>query len=1444
MTEHQAKHLFEEVKALNYLFMEYIQIIDNFKFKRSEDNKSNFLSNELIFPFISYTKFNGLVLFCSNCINLYEYDLSVVQPNKSIMIKNSNITNSGINNDGVLIENLKLNNLKSPKNNTRNSSIINVSKSNVGNVKNTNYVTISNNNHGRLTNNAINKNKNGVNPFQTINVDQIRNIFSPINNKDQNNFNSKNPNKDFKTNYNDFVPGFNLNSEKNTNFHHENNINNDISNIENNLSFVSLNISNNINCDIDISGYSLDDFKDSFIFSKIKSSNLIKVIDDLNDAHNYNHINYNTNYNTELNNHNNIITYQNAKYKYMIISAIDLIPNLFNFENNHQFMFCPSSETKPFVFFDQYSTEKLNLKSEKAGILKTLKDVGEKILGLDSLNKSETFENNFCRFNLKIFYNNLNEENLNDLEQEKNTRLIDYFLNFQNKQIVVDESLYKILESIQGEKFSNLKNLINKNDLKIKGRSLIMFSLSSDIKLKYSLINSKLNDIEIKNLENKVGTEKNIYQTNLNTLYLKKFNSKNSNNAQNIPFEFIEKVDFLNYFENFTKYLDSLQNIDSIKTLKNFFHRFGINNSLEIFTLPKLRNSRIADLIKINILVKSIKSHLNYHQGLNFITKIFKINSKPDNDKNETNMFSNRTKFGEDYFEFIKEKNFYDIFRMKISYSILSILNPNLVNKIFLEHFNENLNFHFFLKNMKWRQLDNSIGFFLFDDNSININNKEKTEKFSNENFLQHLVETAQNKPFIFLQAFEYHMKISIDPIIKFKASLSKYNFTNYFSEIHINDTEPLAVSYIKTKEISFYLLSKCIHTAHTSSNYDFYKDRLKLKTNKSDSNKNFSKDTKPSSGLTEKNTFNTKINSKNQNNQAIIGTVEFNNKIKNDKNINENNYYNDELNKDFIMDQDEPILNEIYLNNKNNDHLNNINSSKRNIPLANQNMLKINNNIKINSNNITNINIRNTKFNNNLSKNQFINEINNSKCNTFIEKTELFNDKFEDKEHFNRTILIWENLSRELDLNFPSVLYKMSYKKGKESDLKSKNNLSLYKSNYNINKFLKSHYSFNKIEIIKDWKNSSEILLNDIITNDNSESCIIYSMFIILVHYIYVEFDYNLAKEILNKIKDNLKNYYHFRFEDLACVNLLEAAIVEKKNYVDSEEFITKSLIFSMFLYGDPRGRNTPGNNFMLFPFWKISRQTLILENSIINENFKEMFHCQDYVFKNKIENSFLKNNLNIMYDNRIQYHLENIIKKRYINNINSQNHYKNNDHEENYLYNNINISDIIIDEHKTSELDENQNFHISDNNFSYSTKYKYFPFPSISDVKNSYQNYFNSENFINFLFKSMIFLNESEILYDEEILNKIGLNNFSVMSSLDLMVSNKHSTTTINSDAGSRKSRHKANVLSPYLYDFLNEKMCFKRNLPYGVVLTWGNNSHNETSHNVKYIFFILEL
>ena len=72
-TYDESKNIIKEIKALNYAFLDYIQIIDTFKYK-SNNNSLNLLSNELIFPFISYIYFGGIIINVSAVIKKYCYE--------------------------------------------------------------------------------------------------------------------------------------------------------------------------------------------------------------------------------------------------------------------------------------------------------------------------------------------------------------------------------------------------------------------------------------------------------------------------------------------------------------------------------------------------------------------------------------------------------------------------------------------------------------------------------------------------------------------------------------------------------------------------------------------------------------------------------------------------------------------------------------------------------------------------------------------------------------------------------------------------------------------------------------------------------------------------------------------------------------------------------------------------------------------------------------------------------------------------------------------------------------------------------------------------------------------------------------------------------------------------------------------------------------------------
>ena len=63
----KSKFIINEIKALNYFFLDYLQIIDKYKYSQ---NKKNLLSNYIIFPLISYAEINGFILYASSIINL------------------------------------------------------------------------------------------------------------------------------------------------------------------------------------------------------------------------------------------------------------------------------------------------------------------------------------------------------------------------------------------------------------------------------------------------------------------------------------------------------------------------------------------------------------------------------------------------------------------------------------------------------------------------------------------------------------------------------------------------------------------------------------------------------------------------------------------------------------------------------------------------------------------------------------------------------------------------------------------------------------------------------------------------------------------------------------------------------------------------------------------------------------------------------------------------------------------------------------------------------------------------------------------------------------------------------------------------------------------------------------------------------------------------------
>lgn len=323
---------------------------------------------------------------------------------------------------------------------------------------------------------------------------------------------------------------------------------------------------------------------------------------------------------------------------------------------------------------------------------------------------NDTHEGSCYNVSYKIFY----DASITGNTKIKNVRVNDYFLNIFYKQISLKLSNHKLGKSLSytAEKQKYLKNsLVDNRNLEINGRTVILYSLQSSLKLKYSLI-----------------------KTNKN----KKFNEIYDSDKN-----YADKTGYLNLIDKFAKNLDTNLAIDNINSLKSYFHRYGVNTSLEIFLLPKIKNQKVADLIKMNILVKMMKHLFNFHEGMNFLLKLNLMNANvASNSDSVKYMAENLAILNNGHFDFINEKNILNIQKMKIYHLIMTILDTSKSKESFVKFFYENLNFIFFFKMLKWKYIDECLGFNLFNEQD-----SFTAQKFSQENLLADFISTARKRP-------------------------------------------------------------------------------------------------------------------------------------------------------------------------------------------------------------------------------------------------------------------------------------------------------------------------------------------------------------------------------------------------------------------------------------------------------------------------------------------------------------------------------------------------------------------------------------------------------------------------------------------------------------------------------------------------------------------------
>ena len=466
--------------------------------------------------------------------------------------------------------------------------------------------------------------------------------------------------------------------------------------------------------------------------------------------------------------------------------------------------------------------------------------------------------------------------------------------------------------------------------------------------------------------------------------------------------------------------------------------------------------------------------------------------------------------------------------------------------------------------------------------------------------------------------------------------------------------------------------------------------------------------------------------------------------------------------------------------------------------------------------------NNENTSIENNITNIQNISQSNTNilNCrnifNNLSQNGNISNLNYNDNQTIEKPTLIWKEIIQNLSIDsfLPSTLFKMTYNK--------QNNSTIYK---NLNFF----YLINNYDIIKDYKKYIEQLLNNISSYDGqSEFCFFIIHVLTYITSLFFEESFSKSKEVISKMIESFKKQYLFSNIQCSILNLFEGLVCDK--YSESEEFYSQSLIFSLFQFGDMRGKNCKGHPFMMIPLYRLCKMTL--DGFDTNEYFKEMFRCLDYNILNAAFVNCDKNeNDNYFYIENLNYF------KNYIEKISlrDNNHCNNN----NNIFNNGTIDFLNVD-----EINEQINF---SNNFSLNYNElpicKYFQFPTLSSSNRNEKDIFLSKEYINFFLSvlmSMLFEGNTNLI-NEEYLCVFKMNFKSSICEIQKSgfyssrTSPSSNTNLFNFFAQNNSNQISSKKhLSHYITEELLDKMYFKKYSPDGILVSFGYNNHNETTHD----------
>ena len=1076
----------------------------------------------------------------------------------------------------------------------------------------------------------------------------------------------------------------------------------------------------------------------------------------------------------EINNYNLI----KIKYgKYIIFNLSKYIPKLFEtkFKYSQKYNFY-SEYNKEKIFFTLNYNHLLNksIYKLKNKFIRTPEDVLDKIY-----NMKNTFS---CPLNFKdvyinnIYFRVIYEKTEKAKKDYKTKTFVDYLFQKSN-----NNDFYLNFANNFNRSIITSNNHWNEEKNYIKGKYTILYDLVEPIKLDYSIVK----------------------------------NHKYKNNSESIYKLFYLKSNYLSLFYSWCDMLNKNNlNIKTYLDLKYYMKKYSINTNLLFFTLIYIKNEEIIDIIKIHLLIKVIyqifineNTNLKNKIKLNIILYIKNLLYPHEltfgNERKEFNYFYSKILFYGTVF-FLKYKLIDD-------YMSLGLLNIKLDN------------------NTK---------------NNINTHNKLLKELIpgceSPKEFIKNIILVVRKKPFLFLSELEQKLNIIINPYIKFKSSLSLESMKVEIKKKYIKFNNIMTFSFINPIELSGLILAKIIHYFDQNDNKDINSHTSNDSLNESNDENNISE---------------------NKNNLEIRNN--FKNKKMPNNNIKRNVTINENKNENIFIN----INDNIFINEGNLDYLDEFKQDNSKIKGISK-MQIITENINYKNNPIktppkTPPKDKNEKELNIVSWNDIYNKINvilppicyklifnyEEKYNTMIKNKNNISNYLKYNYNINKSIILqhW----KECNLNiFQGIL---SCNGSIESALlKSyiyifiynyfiiKNSDEAKKINEDIKSIFKNGYyklSLNELALINLFQglccdkyiDSEEYFSKCLMLflmnygdprgrNNDSHGIIQFPLWFICRKILKLKeaILYENFKEMYQSL-DYFESKRNFSINQYKINNINKKAIY---NYIDN---VHKNIDNILFLYNENK-------------------------NNIDNIN-------------NRTNNSFNSNNL-------INYHskklLADIDKNRSFIGFN-------------------NPLDSLIDKDLTLNLS------IFNNSYLERVKTNIYLYPSINSKSQDVLDEFYKENFIIYFFKQIqsIFMNRHLLFANEYINENISneifdpenyiedldfskvndLNSMDEKSKLEEISNNslKNRTTcnsnsieaknkennnnkpninikTNNSDVSekntiknnNRNKKKNTKLFSNFLNIELLEKLSYKKNIPSGVIISFGNNPHNETSHD----------